>query len=35
MERVVNAGGSVRVDSSPGSGTIITILWPATDEVSV
>ncbi|MEO9015614.1 MAG: ATP-binding protein [Terrimesophilobacter sp.] len=35
MERVNNAGGSVRIDSGPGSGTIITILWPATDEVSV
>jgi signal transduction histidine kinase len=34
LERVTNAGGSVRIDSSPGSGTIITILWPATDAVS-
>jgi signal transduction histidine kinase len=34
VERVTNAGGSVRVDSSPGSGTIITILWPAADAVS-
>jgi signal transduction histidine kinase len=34
LERVTNAGGSVRIDSSPGSGTLITILWPATDAVS-
>ncbi|GAB3029671.1 hypothetical protein GCM10027052_02080 [Parafrigoribacterium mesophilum] len=34
LERVTNAGGSVRIDSSPGAGTIITILWPATDAVS-
>jgi signal transduction histidine kinase len=34
LERVTNAGGSVRIDSGPGSGTLITILWPATDAVS-
>jgi hypothetical protein len=34
LERVTSAGGSVRIDSSPGSGTLITIRWPATDAVS-
>jgi signal transduction histidine kinase len=34
QERVTNAGGAVRIDSSPGSGTLITICWPATDAAS-
>lgn len=29
IERVANAGGLVEVESSPGNGTVIRILWPA------
>ncbi|HEX4057872.1 MAG TPA: ATP-binding protein [Galbitalea sp.] len=29
IERVANAGGVARVESSPGRGTVVTIRWPA------
>jgi signal transduction histidine kinase len=29
VERVTNAGGAVHIDSGPGRGTVITIVWPA------
>lgn len=35
IERVANAGGSVRVDSGSGRGTIISIRWPAASAVAV
>jgi signal transduction histidine kinase len=31
VERVTNAGGKVHIDSKPGQGTVITIVWPASD----
>ena len=32
VERVTNAGGSVRIDSSPGSGRSSRSLWPAAER---
>lgn len=31
IERVAGAGGSARIDSTRGSGTIVTVWWPATE----
>jgi hypothetical protein len=35
LERVANAGGVARIDSSPGEGTVVSILWPAPEPVVV
>jgi signal transduction histidine kinase len=35
LERVANAGGIAHIDSTPGEGTVISILWPAPDPVAV
>ncbi|HEY9477699.1 MAG TPA: ATP-binding protein [Microbacteriaceae bacterium] len=35
VERVTNAGGNVRIDSSPGRGTVIVIVWPAPGAAEV
>lgn len=35
LERVAKAGGQVHVASAPGSGTVVTIRWPAADVADV
>jgi signal transduction histidine kinase len=35
LERVANAGGVARIDSTPGEGTVVSILWPAPEPVVV
>ena len=35
LERVANAGGVARIDSAPGEGTVVSILWPAPEPVAV
>ena len=35
LERVANAGGVAHIDSSPGEGTVVSILWPAPEPVAV
>jgi hypothetical protein len=32
IERVAGAGGSARIDSTRGSGTIVTVRWPAPES---
>jgi signal transduction histidine kinase len=34
LERVANAGGVARIDSAPGEGTIVSVLWPAPEPVA-
>jgi signal transduction histidine kinase len=35
LERVANAGGVAHIDSAPGQGTVVSILWPAPEPVAV
>jgi hypothetical protein len=35
LERVANAGGVAHIDSAPGEGTVVSILWPAPEPVAV
>jgi uncharacterized membrane protein len=35
LERVANAGGVASIDSAPGEGTVVSILWPAPEPVAV
>ena len=35
VERVTNAGGNVHIESSPGHGTVIVIVWPAPGAAEV
>jgi signal transduction histidine kinase len=35
IERVANAGGVARIDSAPGQGTVVSVLWPAPEPVAV